>query len=162
MSTRPIEASALALLAACLALADCSSDRFANGEPASTGSVEPLAAAPAGRISSAPLPAPAGSGAAGASPAAPGTDMAGRWRLSSTAGQRCGVIFTPAGTGSGSIAPEAGCPGKFYTSRSFVLDPGGTLIIRDHTGAPLAQLAQSTPGRFEGRTSDGQQLTLER
>ena len=46
---------------------------------------------------------------------------------------------TPAAA-DGTIAPEGGCPGKFYTSRKWTYDQAG-LTIRDHNGQPLAQLA---------------------
>ncbi len=49
----------------------------------------------------------------------------------------------------GTIAPEGGCPGKFFTSRKWTYDQGG-LIMRDHTGQPLAQLT-GAGGRFDGR-----------
>jgi hypothetical protein len=62
----------------------------------------------------------------------------------------------------GTIAPEGGCPGKFFTSRSFVFDQGGSLVIRDHTGAPLGQLTMGGSGRFEGQGADGQTLSLTR
>ncbi len=148
---------AVALIAtACAALAACSSDRLA-GAPATTGSVESLPAAPSGQVSAALLPAPGGAG-----PSAAPADMAGRWQLSGADGRRCGMAFALSATGSGTIAPEGGCPGKFYMSRSFVFDQSGALVIRDHTGSALAHLASSGPGRFEGRGQDGQPVVLER
>jgi hypothetical protein len=101
-------------------------------------------------------------------PAAPPVDMAGRWLLSSTDGRKCGMTFANASAANastsapGKIAPEGGCPGKFFTSRSFVFDPRGALVIRDHTGAPLGQLTVAGSGRFEGQGPDGQSLTLTR
>jgi hypothetical protein len=45
-------------------------------------------------------------------------NMAGRWTLSAPNRGHCGMNFT-GGEGDGStIAPEGGCPGSFYTSRS--------------------------------------------
>ena len=49
----------------------------------------------------------------------------------------------------GTIAPEGGCPGKFFTSRKWTFDQGG-LTIRDHNGQPLAQLSDAGR-RFEGK-----------
>jgi hypothetical protein len=101
-------------------------------------------------------------------PAPPPVDMAGRWLLSSTEGRKCGMTFTaaPAAAASasapGKIAPEGGCPGKFFTSRSFVFDQRGALLIRDHTGAQLGQLTMAGSGRFEGQGTDGQTLSLTR
>jgi hypothetical protein len=70
--------------------------------------------------------------------------------------------FAMPAAGPGTIAPEGGCPGKFSMSRTFAFDQSGALVIRDHAGAALGQLAASGPTRFEGRAADGQQLVLER
>jgi hypothetical protein len=82
--------------------------------------------------------------------------MAGRWTLAATAGAACGMNFgaAAAGAAEGTIAPEGGCPGDFFTSRKWTFEPAG-LVIRDHTGKPLAQLASAGGSRFEGRASDG-------
>ncbi len=45
----------------------------------------------------------------------------------------------------GTIAPEGGCPGKFYTSRKWTYDQAG-LTLRDHNGQPLAQLVREGGG----------------
>ena len=108
---------------------------------------------------------PLGSGdarpaAASAMPAAPAVAMAGRWRLVSARGGACGMTFG-AGSAEGTIAPEGGCPGNFFTSRKWVFEETG-LVIRDHTGQPLAQLAFAPPSRFDGRTTSGQPVTLTR
>ena len=61
----------------------------------------------------------------------------------------------------GTIAPEGGCPGNFFTSRKWTFQDG-TLLIRDHTGAQLAQLALVAPSRFEGKAANGAPITLAR
>jgi hypothetical protein len=61
----------------------------------------------------------------------------------------------------GTIAPEGGCPGNFYTSRKWTFDQTG-LVLRDHNGQPLAQLALAGPGRFEGKATAGATITLAR
>ena len=66
-----------------------------------------------------------------------------------------------AGASEGTIAPEGGCPGNFFTSRKWVFEESG-LVIRDHTGQPLAQLAFAPPSRFDGRAASGQAVTLSR
>ena len=63
--------------------------------------------------------------------------------------------------GEGTIAPEGGCPGNFYTSRKWTFEQG-SLVIRDHNGQPLGQLAQAAPGRFDGKATNGQQVLLSR
>jgi len=94
-------------------------------------------------------------------PGAPPEPMAGRWVLASGPSQ-CGMNFGGAPeVAEGTIAPEGGCPGNFYTSRKWIFEQG-SLLIRDHTGAQLAQLALAGPGRFEGKATAGQQITLAR
>jgi hypothetical protein len=94
-------------------------------------------------------------------PGAPPEPMAGRWVLASGPSQ-CGMNFggTPEAP-EGTIAPEGGCPGNFYTSRKWTFDQTG-LVIRDHNAQPLAQLALAGPGRFEGKATNGQPVTLAR
>ena len=103
-----------------------------------------------------------GSPASGTRYGAPPEPMAGRWQLAAVGASPCVMNFggTP-DTGEGTIAPEGGCPGNFYTSRKWTFEQG-TLVIRDHTGAPLGQLALASPGRFDGKATGGQQVTLTR
>ena len=61
----------------------------------------------------------------------------------------------------GTIAPEGGCPGNFYTSRKWTFEQGA-LVIRDHNGQPLGQLGLGAPGRFDGKAANGQPVTLTR
>jgi hypothetical protein len=105
----------------------------------------PLAAAPA------PAPPPA--------PTPPPIDLAGRWRLTAAAGGACFMTLGAApGAGQGTIAPEGGCPGNFFTSRKWTFEHDA-LIIRDHKGQPLAQLS-FTGGHFEGQDDKGGTLSL--
>src|SRR3974377_561407 len=56
-------------------------------------------------------------------------EMAGRWMLSSPAGGACGMRFTgPPGAVDGTIAPEGGCPGNFFTSRRWAFDQNALVI----------------------------------
>lgn len=106
----------------------------------------PVAEAPAAEAAPAPAAAPA--------------DMGGRWQLSSPAGGACAVTVGP-GTTEGTLAPEGGCPGNFYTSRKWTFEQGA-LVIRDHTGKALGQLTLVSPGRFEGQAAGGIALMLAR
>jgi hypothetical protein len=82
-------------------------------------------------------------------PPPPPVDLAGRWRLTAVGAGGCFMTFGSApGAVDGSIAPEGGCPAKFFTSRKWTFEHG-VLIIRDHKGEPLAQLSFAD-GRFEG------------
>jgi hypothetical protein len=93
---------------------------------------------------------------------APAEAMAGRWLLAAAGSSQCTMTFGGnAGAGEGTIAPEGGCPANFFTSRKWTFEQG-SLVIRDHTGAPLAQLAQTGPGRFEGKATGGLLMTLTR
>lgn len=123
---------ALAISLAALALAGCAGDQSV------TGSV------------------------GGARLGAPPEPMAGRWQLASGGSNPCVMNFGgTADTPEGTIAPEGGCPGNFYTSRKWTFE-SGSLVIRDHNGVPLGRLALASPGRFDGKTATGQPLTLAR
>lgn len=122
----------------------------------SNSTSEPLPAAPTGPVSSTPLPT---TGAR----TPPPINMAGRWTLTSPgSGGGCAMNFgaTP-GAAEGTVAPEGGCPGNFFTSRKWVFEDNG-LVIRDHTGQPLARLALGPAGRFDGQATTGQPITLAR
>ena len=105
------------------------------------------------------MPSPTGSALR---PGTPPEPMAGRWMLAAAGSSQCSVTF---GAGpnefEGTIAPEGGCPGTFFTSRKWTFEQG-SLVIRDHTGAVLAQLTQAVPGRFEGKATSGLVMTLSR
>jgi hypothetical protein len=90
----------------------------------------------------------------------PPVSMAGRWMLSSPGRGQCHMNFgaTSPAAAEGTIAPEGGCPGKFFTSRKWTYEQG-SLVMRDHTGAPLAQLSDAG-GRFDGKATSGEPIAL--
>jgi len=143
----------LVVLATIPALAGCSLDRFGSGdsEPSMAPATGPMAGTPS-----------AGSAPPTARPTPPPVSMDGRWRLAAQGGGTCSLNFgaTP-GSGEGTIAPEGGCPGNFFTSRKWIFEQGG-LTIQDHTGQPLAQLVLAGSTRFEGQASNGQAISLGR
>jgi protease inhibitor Inh len=144
----------IVVLAALPALAGCSLERFGGSEN------EPSMAPATGPIAGTPPPA---SGAVPTGrPTPPPVNMDGRWRLAAQGGGTCSLNFgaTP-GVGEGTIAPEGGCPGNFFTSRKWIFEQGG-LTIQDHTGQPLAQLVLAGSTRFEGQASNGQAISLAR
>ena len=110
----------------------------------------------------------AGLGGTGASepaparPSPPPVSIAGRWQLSSPGRGQCVMTFGAASPSAadGTIAPEGGCPGKFFTSRKWTYDAVG-LVIRDHTGASLARLSAAGTG-FDGQAAAGEPVTLTR
>lgn len=65
-----------------------------------------------------------------------------------------------AGATEGSVAPAGGCPGNFFTSRKWTFEHD-RLIIRDHKGQVLAELSL-TNGRFEGKATNGEAVSLAR
>jgi len=64
------------------------------------------------------------------------------------------------GAAQGTIAPEGGCPGNFFTSRKWTFEHSD-LIIRDHKGEALADLSFAG-GRFEGHQTAGGAISLSR
>ena len=101
-----------------------------------------------------PEPAPAAAAPAPTPPqlTPPPIDLAGRWRLTAAAGGACAMTLG-AGVSQGTIAPEGGCPGNFFTSRKWTYESDNR-IIRNHKGEPLAQLS-FTGGHFEGKDGGG-------
>lgn len=94
---------------------------------------------------------------------APPFSMAGRWLLASPGKGQCPMTFgagAPNAT-EGTIAPGAGCPGKFFTSRKWSYDTNG-LVIRDHNSEPLAQLSTAGGPNFNGQSTESEAVTLTR
>ena len=144
----------LVVLATIPALTGCSLDRFGSGDsdPSMAPATGPMAGTPSAGSPAVPT----------ARPTPPPVNMDGRWRLAAQGGGTCSLNFgaTP-GSGEGTIAPEGGCPGNFFTSRKWIFEQGG-LTIQDHTGQPLAQLVLAGSTRFEGQASNGQAISLGR
>src|SRR5580704_7207742 len=94
-------------------------------------------------------------------PSPPPIDLTGRWRLTAAGSGGCFMNFGHApAAAQGTIAPEGGCPGNFFTSRKWTFEHGA-LIMRNHKDEPLAQLSFSG-GRFEGHETGGAALSLSR
>jgi hypothetical protein len=131
-------AKAVACLLVVAALGGCAGNR---GEPPP----EAAAAAP-------PPPPPA---------TPPPIDLTGRWRLTAGGSGGCFMNFGHMpGAAQGTIAPEGGCPGNFFTSRKWTFEHGA-LIIRDHKSEVLGELSFAG-GRFEGHPTGGGALSLSR
>ena len=122
---------------------------------ACTASDHPAAPPPEPQASAPPPPSPP------PPPPPPPIDVAGRWKLTAASGGACFMTFgNSPGAVQGTIAPEGGCPGNFFTSRKWTFEHDA-LIMRDHKGEPLAQLSFAG-GHFEGRQSNGAAITLSR
>jgi hypothetical protein len=96
-----------------------------------------------------------------AKPAAPPPEIAGRWTFSAEGGSACAMNFGAPQGPEGTIRPEGGCPGNFYTSRKWTFEDSG-LVIRDHNSSALARLRSASPSRYEGQATGGQPVTLTR
>ena len=82
-------------------------------------------------------------------PPLPPVDLAGRWRFTEVGAGTCFMKFgAEPGAAKGTIAPEGGCPGKYFTSRKWAYEHD-LLIIRNHKDEPLAQLSFAG-GHFQG------------
>jgi hypothetical protein len=148
--------------------------RICTGNPAGIAFVlaAALSACSGGNLSGSIQPgSPAATATAPLSP--PPVDLAGAWQLAAAAGGTCIMNFAngaadsrpdaPAAApgsrpGEGTIAPEGGCPGNFFTSRQWTFE-AGMLIIRDFRNQPLAQLSYSGAG-FQGQDARLGALTL--
>jgi Protease inhibitor Inh len=120
-----------------------------RAKPAAKAAVVLLVFAALTGCTASPPPEPAVAAVPQPPPPPPPVDLAGRWRLTAVGTGGCFMTFGSApGAVEGSIAPEGGCPAKFFTSRKWTFEHG-VLIIRDHKGEPLAQLSFAD-GRFEG------------
>jgi Protease inhibitor Inh len=105
---------------------------------------------------------PAVEDAAAPAGVAPPTSLAGKWTLSSAGAGSCPMTFGAQPQASeGTIAPAGGCPYNFFTSRKWNYTTAG-LVIRDHNAQTLAQLSPAGDGRFEGKASTGQEISLSR
>jgi Protease inhibitor Inh len=131
-------AKAAVLMLVLVALAACTSTERFGGTPDQT-------------VATAPPPAPPPP----PPPAPPPVDLAGKWKLSAAGGGSCAITFgdSPASPAEGTVAPAGGCPGNFFTSRKWAFDHG-MLIIRDHKGEVLVELAFAD-GRFTGQAVNG-------
>ncbi len=108
---------------------------------------------------------PVGGAAPAAAPAAnvmmTSVTMTGRWILAAPNAPSCGMNFASSPGGQdGTIEPEGGCPGNFFTSRHWTLAQD-TLTINDHENKPLANLTYAD-SRFEGQATAGAPVTLSR
>jgi len=137
MDTIALASRACALLLAMLALAGCGSERLGGFNPPGSNAAQTPA-----------------------QPSAPPVNLAGRWLFSSPGHGQCHMTFRTASPNAveGAIAPEGGCPGKFFTSRKWIFDRSG-LTMRDHNGQPLAQLS-GDDGQFNGTATSGEPITL--
>jgi hypothetical protein len=93
----------------------------------------------------------------------PQNDMSGRWMLAAPNAPPCAMEFQGVpGQLQGTINPDGGCPGKFFTSKRWTFTQDTlTLTIADQNNQPLAQLALGD-GRFTGKSTTGMPVMLSR
>lgn len=95
-------------------------------------------------------PAPASASPAG---------MSGRWIMSAPNAPSCGMSFGGApGAREGKVAPEGGCPDRFFLSRRWSIEQEALVIVDDENNT-LARLSFAGD-RFEGRSAAGTPVTL--
>jgi len=168
-----------ASLVALMTAAGCTSSRLSSmdTQPA------PLPAAPAGTVTSGQLPPPAAPGASqfpaapqqqtqvaalpadGGAAAANAPDLtaasvAGVWSAS-VSGQSCKVATPQTKFGQGFRAGPLRCPAPVDGVKSWNV-AGKQLTLYDEGGSPLARLYSSGAGRFDGQTSNGLPISLNR
>jgi hypothetical protein len=100
-------------------------------------------------------------GSSAPAPAPIDASLVGRWILNAPNAPSCGLEFN--GTSSaraGTVTPDGGCPGNFYTSRRWAME-GDALTITNDENQPLAQF-KSAGTHFEGRSASGTMITLSR
>ena len=96
----------------------------------------------------------------GASTPAP-ESMNGRWVLTAPNAPPCGMNFNGGpGALTGTIAPEGGCPERFYLSRRWAIGDNG-LTIADDDNNMLATLTFSGSA-FSGTSAAGTPVKLSR
>ena len=168
-----------ASLVALMTAAGCTSTRLSSmdSQPA------PLPAAPAGTVTSGQLPPPVAPGAS-QFPAAPqqqtqvaalpadggaaaanapdltASSVAGVWSAS-VSGQSCKVATPQTKFGQGFRAGPLRCPAPIDGVKSWNV-AGKQLTLFDEGGSPLAKLYSSGAGRFDGQTSNGLPISLNR
>jgi hypothetical protein len=92
----------------------------------------------------------------------PQPEMAGRWLLATDGGAGCAMNFSDATGGrEGTVSPEGGCPGRFFTSRNWSYEQNA-VIIRNHAGELLAQLNVRAADRLVGQGPNGEPVSLSR
>jgi hypothetical protein len=93
----------------------------------------------------------------------PQNDMSGRWMLAAPNAPPCAMEFQGVPRQlQGTINPEGGCPGNFFTSKRWTLTQDTlTLTIADQNNQPLAQFALGD-GRFTGKSTAGMPVMLSR
>ena len=87
--------------------------------------------------------------------------MEGRWILAAPNAPSCGLTFTgPPAANEGRVAPDGGCPQRFFLARRWRLADSGLTIV-DGDGAALGTF-RNAGDRFEGRSAAETALTLSR
>lgn len=86
--------------------------------------------------------------------------IAGVWNVR-VDGENCRVATPQTKFGEGFRAGPLRCPAPFDSVRSWSVS-GNQLSFHDEGGSSVARLSSSGEGRLEGRTSDGDSVSLER
>lgn len=88
------------------------------------------------------------------------SSVAGVWSVS-LSGQNCKVATPQTKYGQGFRAGPLKCPGEMANVKSWNV-AGKQLSLYDESGATIARLFTTTPGRFDGQTTGGSPISLSR
>ncbi len=88
------------------------------------------------------------------------SSVAGVWNVS-LGGQSCKVATPQTKYGQGFRAGPLKCPGEMANVKSWNV-AGKQLSLYDESGATIARLFTTTPGRFDGQTTGGSPISLSR
>ena len=86
--------------------------------------------------------------------------MVGGWKVT-LAGAGCDMFLTLTNLGSGSRGGTRGCAGELTAMSSWEV-AGKQVLLKDRDGNVIARLYKSAENRFDGATTSGQQVSLNR
>ncbi len=122
-----------------------------------TAGTQPMASAPASTTTTPGTTATASAGGAtsgGSSGGLSRTDLLGGWTIAS-GGENCQLFMTLTSWTGGYRASTRGCNNDVLKSISAWNLNGGQVVLAGNGGAPVAHLASSGSGRFDGQTNAG-------
>ena len=138
------------------------------GTPASrTARLEPLPAAPARPVQAAPLPPPSEANPAAMAEVGPSAEavtrntVVGSWRLAGGGGG-CQLNLSLTSWKGGSRASTRGCSNEDLAKVSAWSYDGGTVVLKDNDGAPVARLAAQGESAMSGATATGAAVVASR
>ena len=145
-----------------LLLAGCAGERAYR-----TARLEPLPAAPARPVQAEPLPPPSGGTASMAEVGRSAENVTrntvvGTWRLSSGGGSCQLNLSLTSWKGGSRASTNRGCANEDLAKVSAWSYDGGTIVLKDNDGTPVARLAAQGDSAMSGATSGGAAVVASR